>query len=134
MRMMLELAAPGVEHGQAADLRTQMLGVASNVDKGLRHAAKQEGIECTEVLQDQWAEVMWQAKDDVLVGGVKNLALALFEPSRLGHAMAFRAAAVATRIVRDALVATVVTPSLVTTKGRGATQRDGPQGAMLFPA
>jgi hypothetical protein len=77
---------------------------------------------------------MWQAKDNVLVEGVKDLALALFEPSRLGHAMAFRAAAVATRIVRDALVATVVTPSFVTTKGCGATQRDGPQGAMLFPA
>ena len=134
MRMMLELTAPGMEHGQAADLRPQMLGVASNVDQGLRHAAKQEGIEGTGVVQDQWAEVLGQAKDDVLVGGVKHLALALCEPRRLGYAVAFRAATVATRIVRDALVATVVTPRFVTTKGRGATQRDGPQGAMLFPA
>jgi hypothetical protein len=37
---MLELAAPGVEDGHAADLGAEMLGVAGDIEKALRDGAK----------------------------------------------------------------------------------------------
>ena len=40
MRMRVELLPPGMEHRQAADIRPEMLGVASNVLERLCHGRK----------------------------------------------------------------------------------------------
>jgi len=41
VRMMLQLLVPGVEDTEEADLCTQMAGVASNFEQGLRAGAEQ---------------------------------------------------------------------------------------------
>jgi hypothetical protein len=41
MGMMVELLAPGVEHGEAADLRPKMLGVPGDVLERLGDRAKE---------------------------------------------------------------------------------------------
>ena len=70
MLMMLELAAPGMEDGQSANLGTEMLGIASNIEEGLRDTTKQQGIEFLRVLKDQGREVLWQGKNPMDVGGL----------------------------------------------------------------
>ena len=65
------------------------------------------------------------------VGRVEHLALPGREPRGLGRAMAFGAAAVAARVVRLDLVATVVALGDMAPEGGGPTQRDGPQGPVL---
>jgi hypothetical protein len=50
-RMMVQLLAPGVEHGQAPDLSAQMRGVSSDVLEGLGDGMKEQPIEEARVLK-----------------------------------------------------------------------------------
>ncbi len=127
MRVVLELSAPSMEDRHATDLGAQMLGIAGDIQEGLGHGAKEEAIEQARIVQDERAEVLGQGKNRVLVRRVQNFALAIGEPGGLGHAMAFWAAAVATRVVSRALVATGVTTGFMATEGGGAAQLDGPE-------
>ena len=128
---MVQLLAPGMEHGEAADLRPEMLGVSSDVLERLRDRAKEQAIEQAGVLECQGPQVVWQGKDHMDVGGVQDLPLPGGEPRGLRRAMAFGAAAVPARVVRLDFVATVVTLGDVAPEGGRATQRDGAQGPML---
>ena len=56
MRVMLELSAPGMEHGQSADLGAEMLGITGDVLEALRHGAKEQAIEHPLIVQDQGRE------------------------------------------------------------------------------
>ena len=51
VRMMLKILAPGVEHAQKADLRTEMLGVGSDLQQSRGAGAEQEIIDDFLVLQ-----------------------------------------------------------------------------------
>ena len=93
MGVMVELLAPGMEHGEPADLCAEMLGVPGDVLKRLRDRAKEEPIEQTRVLQRQGTQVVRQGKDPMDVWRVEHLALPGREPRGLGRAMAFGAAA-----------------------------------------
>jgi hypothetical protein len=42
-----------MEDGQSANLGTEMLGIASNIEESLRDATKQQGIELLRILKDQ---------------------------------------------------------------------------------
>jgi hypothetical protein len=47
-----------MEHRQAAEFGSEMLGVAGNVQKALGHGVKQEVIEHASILKDEGMEVM----------------------------------------------------------------------------
>src|SRR5207248_11240568 len=126
------LLAPGVQHGEAADLGSEMLRVSSNVLEGLREGAKEQPIERARVLECQRPEVVRERKDHMTVGGLQELLFAGGEPRRLGRTVTFRAAAVAARVVRLLFVPTVVALGDMSAQGRGATQRDGAQGPVLL--
>jgi hypothetical protein len=51
VRMMVELLAPGVEHGQAPDLRAEMRGGSGDVLEGLGDGMKEQPIEEARVLK-----------------------------------------------------------------------------------
>ena len=53
MGVMVQLLAPGVQHGEAANLRPEMLGVPGDVLERLRHGAKEQTIEQARVLERQ---------------------------------------------------------------------------------
>jgi hypothetical protein len=53
MRVMVQLLAPGMEHGEAADLRPEMLRVPGDVLERLGDGAKEQAIEVAGVLQRQ---------------------------------------------------------------------------------
>src|SRR6185295_14862556 len=99
---------PGVEHREAPDLGTEMLGVSGDVLERLRHGTKEQPIEGARVLERQGGEVMREGKDDMRVGRLEHLAFPGGEPRGLRGAMAFGAAAVPARVVRLDLVATLV--------------------------
>jgi hypothetical protein len=89
MRVMMQLLAPGVEHGEAPDLRTEMFGLCGDVLECLADRAKEEPIEQTRVLQRQGAQVVWQGKDDMDVRRLEYLALPRSKPRGLGGAVTF---------------------------------------------
>ena len=131
MGVMVQLLAPGVEHGEAPNLRAEMLGVPSDILERLRHRAKEQPIEQAGVLERQGPQVVRQGKDHMAVGGLEDLPLPGGEPRGLRGAMTFGAAAVPARVVRLHLVATVVALRDMAPEGGGPTQRDGAQGPVL---
>ena len=60
---MVQLLAPGVEHGEAPDLCAEMLGVPGDVLERLRHRAKEQPIEVAGVLQGQGPQGVRQGKN-----------------------------------------------------------------------
>src|SRR5881296_1713458 len=65
------------------------------------------------------------------VGGLEDLPLSGGEPRGLGRAVTFGTAAVAAGVIRLRFVPTMVALRDMSAQGGRATQRDGPQGAVL---
>ena len=87
VRMMVQLLAPGVEDGEAADLGPEMLGVPSDVLERLGDRAKEQAIEWAWILKHQGTQVVRQSKDDMRVGRLEHLAFPGGEPRGLGGAV-----------------------------------------------
>jgi hypothetical protein len=104
----VELVAPGMEHGEAADLRAEMLRGPGDVLERLSDGAKEQPVEVAGVLQCQGPQGVRESKDHMDVGGLEYLACPGRAPGGLGGAMAFGAAPVAARVVGLHLVTTVV--------------------------
>jgi len=73
MGVMVQLLAPGMEHGEAAELRSEMLRVPGDVLERLGDGAKEQPIEGVGVLQLQGSEVVRQGKDHMTVVRLSNL-------------------------------------------------------------
>jgi hypothetical protein len=125
MRMMVELLAPGMEHREAAEVRPEMLGVASDVLERLYHSTKEHAVEHAGIVETQGAEGVGQGKHHMDVRNVKDLALSSGEPGRLRSAVALGAVPIATGVIADLFVATLVTLRFVAPQGGGATEGDG---------
>ena len=131
MRVMLELAAPGMEHRQTAEFGPKMLGVAADVEKALDRGMKEERIEHTRILKDERAEFVRQGGNRMDVRSGQDFSLSIGEPGGLGGAVTFGTVPVAARVIGRFLSSAVITLGEVSAKGRGAAQLDGAQGAML---
>jgi hypothetical protein len=131
MGVMVQLLAPGVEHGEAPNLRAEMLGVPGDVLERLRHCAKEQPIEMAGVLQGQGPQVVRQGKNHMDVWGVQHLTFPGREPRRLRRAMTFGAAPVAAGVVGLDLVATLVTLGDMAPEGRRPTHGDSAQRPVL---
>jgi hypothetical protein len=108
MRVVVQWLAPGVEHGEAAAVRPEMLRVPGNVLERLRHGAKEQAIEMAGVLQRQRPEVVRQGQDHMTGGGLEEFVLSGGEPRGLRGALTCGAAAVPARVVCLHFVPTVV--------------------------
>ena len=134
MLMLLELPPPRVEDGHATDLGPEVLGIARDVKEGLRHGAKEQAVERARIGEDEWAEVLRQGKNGVFVRRIEDFALSVGQPGGSGHALAFGAAAVTTRVIRESLMATGVTAGFVAAQGCRVAPLDGPKRPMLLAA
>ena len=108
MRVMVQLLAPRVEHGETANLGPEMLRIPGNVLESHGHGVKEQTIEQARVLECQWPQGVRQGKNHMAVGGLKELLLSSGEPCGLRRAMTFWAATVAAGVVGLDLVATLV--------------------------
>ena len=127
MRMVLELTAPSMEDGHAADLGTEMLGVAGDIDKALRDGAKEQAIEGARIGQDKRAKVLGQGEYGVFVWRIQHFTLPLGEPRGTGDALAFWTVPVATGIISASLMAAVITAGFVSAQGGRVAQFDSPK-------
>src|SRR5262249_2668623 len=132
MRVMVELLPPGMEHGEAADVRPKVLRVPGDVLEGLCHGPKEHAVEDARILQAQGAEGVWQRKHHMDVGDIEHLTFPRGAPGHLGGPMTLGAVAVATGVIADLLIATVVTLGFVAPQGGGAADGNGAQGSMLL--
>src|SRR2546423_15202247 len=70
--VMVQLLAPGVEDGEAADLGAEMLRVPGDILERLGDRAKEQPIEEARVLERQRPEVLRQGKDHMAAGGPQD--------------------------------------------------------------
>ena len=96
--------------------------------------AKEQAVDNAWILKSQWGKGLRNGEDDMSIGHRQYLGLACFEPGRLGTALALRAVAVSTRVVRDPLVSAGITRFDVTTQPRCAAGRNRVNDRTLLPA
>ena len=82
MRMMVQGLAPGVQHGDEADLGAEMLGIGGDRAQRLGRGLEQDGVDRSLVLEGDRGDRRRQGEDDVEVGHRQQLGLPRGEPFR----------------------------------------------------
>src|SRR6266566_5177603 len=72
MGMEPELLIPGMQHGEEADFRAQVLRIASDFEKCFRTGAEQQIVDDFLVLQSQWSELRRKCEDHMECAGINR--------------------------------------------------------------
>ncbi len=131
---MLQGLAPGVEHGDDADLGAEMLGIGGDGAQRLGRGAEQDGVDDGLVLEGDLGDRRRQGEDDVEVRHRQQLGLPGREPFGAGQPLALRAVAVAAGVVGDAGRAAIVALLDMAAERRRPARRDGAHDAPLDAA
>ena len=99
VRMVVQVLAPGVEHGDEADLGAEMLGIGGDPAQRLGRRSEQDGVDRLLVLEGDLGDRRRQGEDDVEVGHRQQLGLPGGEPFGAGLPLALRAVPVAAGVV-----------------------------------
>src|SRR6516165_3915610 len=113
-----------MEHGEKADLGTQVLGIGSDGEQGLGCGSEQDTVELSLVLIGDRCNLFRWGEDHVEVLGVQKLGLAVLQPLSPGERLAFWAMPIGARVVSVALMAAVVTLLQVAAQDSGAADLD----------
>ena len=114
MRVMQQGLAPGVQHGDNAELGAEMAGVGGDDAQCLGRRPEQNGVDQRLVLEGDLGDRGRQGEDDVEIRRRQQLGLAGGKPLGAGLALALRAVPVATGVVGDLDLRTVFTAQYVT--------------------
>jgi hypothetical protein len=121
-----------VEHGEETDLCAQVLGVDRDRAQRLTRGSEKYIIELLFVVKGDGRNRLRYRKDHMKIRYRKKLSLTIVEPLGTGHRLAFGAMPITARVIRDALVVTLITLLDVTAKCCGSTQLDRGHDATLF--
>src|SRR3954451_17181658 len=102
MWMMLQVLAPGMEHGDETDLGAEMARIGGDREQRLGRRLEQDSVDRGLVLESDFGSGGRQCEDDVEIGYWQQFALPLGQPCSAGCTLTFRAMPVAARIVGDA--------------------------------
>ena len=82
MRMMEQVLAPGVQHGEEADLGAQVLGIGGDCAQGLGGGAEEKAVDERLVLIGDGGNGLRQREDDVKVLCVEKFGATILQPLR----------------------------------------------------
>src|ERR1700730_17687840 len=122
-----------MEHREETDLRSEMLGVDGNLQKGFGAGPEQQVVEELLVLQQQWRELVGQGKDHVEVADREEIFLASREPAGTGGVPAVWAVPIATGLEDDGTMATTGALMEMSTQDCGTAVSDGSEQFLLCP-
>jgi len=129
VRMPLESAGPGVEHGEGADAPAEPTGVGAECLERIESRADEDAEQRLLVLAHRPPQLGGQREDDVEVWyGQQQLALAL-EPAARRAVAAPGAGAVMARVIQQMLAPACGALGEVSAKRTGAATHDRRQGA-----
>ncbi len=80
-----EVLAPGVEHGQVADLGSEVARVCGNPAQGLSGRAEENVVDDTLVLESDGRDGVRDGENDMEVFHRQELSFALLEPAFAGQ-------------------------------------------------
>jgi hypothetical protein len=133
MRVSFELLAPGVQHAEKTNFRTEVSRITRNFLECFGTGAKQEIVEDLLVLQNQWHQTVGQGEDDVHVAGRKKFSSPRSNPAFPSSDLTLRAVAIAARIERDGTMPAVGALVEMTAECGGTTPRNGQQHFDMWP-
>src|SRR2546427_2785679 len=116
---------PGVEHRGHTEVTAKMARIATEARQRGRGGVKEQPIDQAGVTLGEWVEVVRERKDDVEVRNRQDLAPARAEPALGRHALAFRAVAIPTGVVGDALGPARGADGPMAAEGGRAASRNG---------
>ena len=108
MRMVCQVLAPGVQHGEEADLGAEVVRIGGDPSQRLRRRAEQYVVDDGLVLERDGRDLVRNGEHDVEVRHVEQLGLAIRHPLRPREPLALRAVPVAARIPGDPAMAAVI--------------------------
>ena len=123
-----------MEHGEEPDLGAQVLGVSCDSAQRLGGRSEQNVVDDLLVLKGNGGDGLRQGEDHVKIWGVEKLGLTVFQPLGARQRLTFRAVSIATAVVEDAPVVTVIAALDVTAKRCGSAQFDRAHDATLCGA
>ena len=125
MGMMHERLAPGMEDREEAELGAEVARVGSDRPERVGDGPEEQTVDDGLVLGGDLGDSRGHREDDVEVLDRQQVRAPSFEPLGAGQRLTGRTVAVATRVVPDAPMATVVTLFDVAAEGSGAALLDG---------
>ena len=88
MRMMKQVLAPGMQHGEETDLSAQVLGIGGNDAEGLGGDAEEKAVDERLVLIGNGGNGLRQREDDVKVLCVEKFGATILQPLCAGQRLA----------------------------------------------
>ena len=134
MRMMLQILTPGMEYGDEADLRAQLLGSRCDRAQGLGGGVKQDVVDYGLILIRNRGDGLGQRKDHVEVLNGNKIGLAIFQPLRTDQGLAFRTVPIATTVVGNALMTAAIALLNMAAEGDRTATLDRAHNAALSTA
>jgi hypothetical protein len=129
VRMPLERAGPGVEHGEGADAPAEPVRISAQRCERIEGGAEERAEEGSLVLAHGAAKLGWEREDDVEVRHRQEQGSLALEPATGGVLTALRAGAMMARVVEQMLPSTCGALGEMAAECTGATARDRLQGA-----
>src|SRR6266851_3542251 len=134
MRVQPELLIPGMQHGEEADLRAEMLRIVSDFEKGFRTAAKQKIVNDLLVLQGQRSQMTGKGEDHMDVARREKFSLTCGDPAFPGRGLTLRAVSIAAAVVGDGGPMPAAGALIeMTAECSGTTPRHGQQHFDMLP-
>ena len=99
MRVIVQILAPAMKHGNESDLGAEVFGIGADAAQRLGRGAEQDGVDHLLVLERDLGHRRGQREDDVEIGHRQQLCLPGREPFGAGLPLAFGAVPVAAGIV-----------------------------------
>ena len=115
---------PGMEHGEEAELRAQMLGIGGDDPKRLGDGPEEQPIDDRLVLQRDLRDRLREGKDDVEVLAVEEVRRAGLDPGGPGERLALGTVAIAAGVIPDPPMPAVVALFDMPAERGGATLFD----------
>jgi hypothetical protein len=134
VRVMEEILAPRVEHGEEADVCTQVLGIGSDGAQRLAHRPKKNVVDVFFVLEGNRCNGFRHREDNVEILSVEKLGAAVLQPPGTSKRLALWTMPIAATVETDALVVTPIALLDMTTKCRCSAQLNRTHDATLCGA
>src|SRR5271167_4168389 len=134
VRVMVKRLSPGMEHGEDAGLRTEVLRVRSDLAQSLGRRLEQDGIDHLLVLERDLRRQRRQGEHDMEVRYRQEFARACGKPLFPCRTLTLRAMPVAAGVVSDADGAAILALLGMPAERRGPAELDRAHHPTLDPA
>ena len=135
MGMEPELLIPGVQHGEEAEFRAEVLRITSDFEKCFCTGAEQQIVDDFLVLQSQWSKLRRKCEDHMDVARREKFPATRGDPPFPSSGLTLRAVPVSAAVVGDGGTMPAVGAFIeMTAECGGSTARNGQQHFDVLPA